>query len=387
MKKQKKTGSVAIPFLITLLISLAVIGGIATYIYSKIEKDDASLVSMVQEVRDITDEDSHTILFAVDMSDTIASDSDDYYSEEETQEDGWDEWGSEQEEWDQWEDEEETEAEDESEQSKDTYVQQPYTFMLMRSEPVNKKILFMGIPSNILVGKNNKQAQDVYINNGTSALASSIEFSFGINVDRYMTLDTEGFKKVCNVLGGVKNFGIPGCVNTDAPTDSEQYLSTEQIIDIVSCGNYPGGELDRISTVSALVTAMVNQTSGARIAGNLDNTFDNIIKIADTNISASDYKDRKYAIKFMLEYSDSEDSEKPAERAFFETVYGEEDGSDFVADKYFAEDIQVYFEPVKEETPAEETTDKKTDGETSEVAEDETTAEDGEEEENKEENE
>lgn len=345
--KKKKTGSVAIPFLITLIISLAVIGGIAAYIYSKIDKKEASLVSMVQQVSDITAEDSHTILFAVDMSDSISGSSED--SSDDSDEDGWDDyeddWGDE----DDWDDSDE-DSEGEDEESEKNDVKQPYTFMIMRSEPVNKRMLFMGIPSNIAIGESNKQAQDIYADNGASALVSSIEFSFSINIDRYISIDTEGFKKICNVLGGVKDFEIPSCVKTDAIEDSSQYLSTEQIIDIVSCGSYPGGELDRISTVSALVTAMVNQTSGTRIAGNLDNTFETIINMADSNISEADYKDNKYAIKFMLENSDPEDSEESAERARFETVYGQMSGSDFIADKYFAEDIQIYFDPVKDES-------------------------------------
>lgn len=349
---KKKTGSVAIPFLITLIISLAVIGGIAAYIYSKIDKKEVSLVSMVQQVSDITDEDSHTILFAVDMSDYISGDgSGDNADDSDDEWDNEDGWGDDEDDWDDsddWNDEDDETGEDEKNDAR-----QPYTFMIMRSEPVNKRMLFMGIPSNIVVGESNKQAQDIFANNGASALVSSIEFSFSINIDRYIAIDTEGFKKICNVLGGVKGFEIPGCVKTDLPADSSQYLSTEQIIDIVSCGSYPGGELDRISTVSALVTAMVNQTSGARIAGNLDNTFETIIDMADSNISEADYKERKYAIKFMLENSDPEDSEKPAERARFETVYGQTSGSDFIADKYFAEDIQIYFDPVKDETQTE----------------------------------
>lgn len=347
---KKKTGSVAIPFLITLIISLAVIGGIAAYIYSKIDKKEASLVSMVQQVSDITDEDSHTILFAVDMSDSISGSSEDV--SDSSDEDNWDD--DYEDDWDDGDDWDDSGEEDEAQEPEKNYAKQPYTFMLMRSEPVNKRMLFMGIPSNIVIGESNKQAQDIYSNNGASALVSSIEFSFSINIDRYISIDTEGFKKICNVLGGVKGFEIPSCVETDALEDSSQYLSTEQIIDIVSCGSYPGGELDRISTVSALVTAMVNQTSGTRIAGNLDNTFETIINMADSNISEADYKDNKYAIKFMLENSDPEDSEKFAERARFETVYGQTSGSDFIADKYFAEDIQIYFDPVKDEAQTHE---------------------------------
>lgn len=358
MKKKSRTGSVAIPFLITFLISLVIIGGAAMYIYDKIDSDESSLVSMVNEVGTLSEEDDHTILFVLDMSDTVASDSNDYYDEEEENyEDEYseDEY-SEEDEYD-WEEDGEEEEEPE------TYSQQPYTFMIMRSEPVDKKMIFMGIPSNMLVGESNRQAQDIYLDNGTSALSSSIEFTLGIPIDRYMKLSTESFEKLCNILGGV-TFAVPKDVKTITPTDGEQYLSAEQVAEIVSCGSYSGGELQRISTVSSLVTAMMNQTSGERIAGNLDNIFNTMINMTESDISAIDYNDRKYAVKFMLKYSDPQDSESRSTRAQFITPYGSVDGNDFVADKYFADDIKVYFGSVDEEAENESTADTAAEAET-----------------------
>ncbi len=360
--KKKKTGSIAIPFLITFLISLVIIGGAAMFIYDKIDNDESSLESMVNEVGTLSEEDNHTILFVLDMSDTVTTDSDDYYDEDYygDDEDYDDEYYDEEEEVYDWEeDSEETEKKDKQ------YKQQPYTFMIMRSEPVNKKLLFMGIPSNMLVGESNKQAQDIYVDNGTATLASSIEYSLGIAVDRHMTLNTESFQKLCNILGGV-TFAVPKDVETITRTDGEQYLSAEQVCEIVSCGSYAGGELQRISTVSSLMTAMLNQTSGERIAGNLDNIFNTMINMTESDISAIDYNERKYAIKFMLKYSDPADSESRSTRAQFITPYGSIDGSDFAADKYFADDIKVYFDTPEEksEVQTDESSEKESESET-----------------------
>ncbi|MGN0613251.1 MAG: LCP family protein [Porcipelethomonas sp.] len=331
--KKKKTGSVAIPFLITFLISLILIGGAAMIIYDKIDSDESSLLSMVNEVGTLSEEDNHTILFTLDLSETIDSeetDSTDYEDYEDYEYD--------------WE--------EDIEPASGTYVRQPYTFMIMRSRPVDKKMIFMGIPSNMLVGDSNKAAQDVYIDSGASALASSIEYTLGINIDRHMTLDSEAFKKICNILGGV-TFAVPKGVEGVSTADGEQYLSAEQAEAIISCGNYSGGELQRISTASSLITAMLNQTNGERVAGNLDNSFNTIINMVESDISAIDYNDRKYAIKFMLKYSDPQDDEARSTRAEFITPYGSSEGKNFVADKYFAEDIKIYFESVPDDTHSE----------------------------------
>jgi len=347
--KKKKTGSVAIPFLITFLISLVIIGGAAMFIYDKLDDDESSLESMVNEVGTLSENDNHTILFVLDMSDTVTTDSDDYYGEVDYEEEyDWEEDG------------------EEAEEEKKEYTQQPYTFMIMRSEPVNKKLVFMGIPSNMLVGETNKQAQDIYVDNGVSTLAGSLEYSLGIAVDRYMKLNTESFQKICNILGGV-TFAVPKDVETVSVGEGEQYLSAEQVCEIVSCGSYSGGELQRISTVSSLMTAMLNQTSGERIAGNLDNIFNTMINMTESDISAIDYNEKKYAVKFMLKYSDPEDSEARSTRAQFLTPYGTADGNDFVVDKYFADDIKVYFDSVEEksqEQTTEESTEKESESET-----------------------
>lgn len=341
--KKKKTGSIAIPFLITLLISLVLIGGAAMIIYDKIDSDDSSLMSMVNEVGTLSEKDNHTIMFVLDMSDSLDSTADepdieydDYYDEDYDEDDEDYDW----------------ENDDEDTVSNEKYSSQPYTFMIMRSEPVDKKMTFLGIPSNMLIGKDNKPAQDIYIDNGSSALVSDVEYTLGINIDRYMTFNTESFKKVCNILGGV-TFAVPKGVKDVSSTEGEQYLSAEQIEAIISCGNYSGGELQRISTASSLITAMINQTNGERIAGNLDNSFNSIINITKSDISAIDYNDKKYAIKFMLKYSDPTDSETRSTRAQFITPYGSSEGGKFVADKYFADDIKVYFDQLENDSDSE----------------------------------
>lgn len=328
-KKKKKSGSVAIPFLLTFLIALIIIGGAAMFIYDKIDNDETSLISMVNEAGTLSEEDNHTVLLVLDLSDSVETpdeNTEDY-------EDIYDEEYSDEEESYDWEDTEEDE----------TVYPKPYTFIVMRSTPVDKQILFMGIPSNMLVGNDNKRAEDVYVNSGAGGVSQSIEYTLGIEIDRYAVFDSESFKKVCNILGGV-TYAVPKGIPGITESDTEQYLSPDQIEKIISYGGYSGGEIQRISTASSIITAMMNQTSGARISENLDNTFDTLINMIKSDISAVDYNDRKYAIKFMLKYSDPEDSESYSTRAKFITPYGTEAEKNFVADNYFAEDIKMYFD-------------------------------------------
>ena len=332
-KKKKKSGSIAIPFLLTFLISLIVIGGIAMIIYDKIDKDDSSLLTMVNEAGTLSEEDNHTVMLILDLSDSVDIPDESSEDNEDYQDDEY------------YEDDETYDREETGEDIEEVYPE-PYTFIVMRSTPVDKQILFMGIPSNMLVGSDNKRAEDVYVSSGAAGISQSIEYTLGIEIDRYAVFDSESFKKACNILGGV-SYAVPKGIAGVPESDSEQYLSPEQIEKIISYGGYSGGEIQRISTASAIVTAMMNQTSGVRIAENLDNTFETLINMIKSDISAIDYNDKKYAIKFMLKYSDPSDSESRSTRAKFITPYGNEAESNFVADNYFAEDIKIYFDETK----------------------------------------
>ncbi|MDE6103056.1 MAG: LCP family protein [Oscillospiraceae bacterium] len=335
-KKKKKSGSIAIPFLLTFLISLIVIGGIAMVIYDKIDSDDSSLLTMVNEAGTLSAEDNHTVMLILDLSDSVEMPDEDteYNEDDDDYEDDYD-----------YEDDDDSYDWEETEEDKEIYPEL-YTFIVMRSTPVDKQILFMGIPSNMLVGNDNKMAKDIYESSGAAGISQSIEYSLGIEIDRYAVFDSESFKKACNIMGGV-TYAVPKGVKGVPESDSEQYLSPEQIEKIISYGGYSGGEIQRISTASAIVTAMMNQTSGTRIAENLDNTFETLINLIKSNISAVDYNDKKYAIKFMLKYSDPVDSESNSARATFITPYGNETEKNFVADSSFADEIKMYFEEAK----------------------------------------
>lgn len=336
--KKKKSGSIAIPFLLTFLISLIIIGGIAMIIYDKIDSESSSLLTMTNEAGTLSDSDSHTILFVLDLSDSI-DDSED--EEEDT-----DEESDEDEETYDWE---ETGDDDEKE-----VKAEPYTFMIMRSMPVHKQIVFIGLPDNMLAGQQNKSLTEIYESGGGADVKAAAEFSLEIPIDRYMVFDSESFQKLCNIMGGV-NFAVPGNIEGFKKSDGLQYLSPDQIEKIVSYGGFGGGEIQRISTAASLITAMTNQTSGARIADNLDNTFEVMVNATDTDISALDYQQEKYAVKFLMKYSDPNDDETVSDRAKFITPSGTQTSDKFILDTSFIDDIAQYFvvettSPQQEET-------------------------------------
>ena len=112
----RKKGSIAIPFLVTFLIALLIVGGGALYIYKSLDINKESELDELYatEYGTATYEDSHTILFVLNVPEQKCSS----------------------------------------------------TFLLMRSVPKEKKLLITGIPSNTITIFNEKQAslKEVYEN-------------------------------------------------------------------------------------------------------------------------------------------------------------------------------------------------------------------------------
>lgn len=284
---KKKTGHIALPFLLTIFIGLIVIGGIAYGIYwyfgfGKTEKPPEPIPRTNLQV---TYEDNHTMLLILDAPDKNC----------------------------------------------------PPTFLLMRSIPIKKELVFIGIPSNSIALVDGEQQSIIksYQAGGPTAAEDFVKKVFGIEIDRYMKFSSEAFVKVCDIFGGVKypaNADIAGFKNDGSLQD----LNSEQIESFVTYLLFPDGESERAFTSAAVVTSMVNQADGQRIADSFDVNFSAVMNMVETDVTSIDYKDRKNAIKNMFENGSS------IARAV--SLDGTPAGDDFIPNTGFISDIkEKYF--------------------------------------------
>ena len=95
---------------------------------------------------------------------------------------------------------------------------------------------------------------------------------------------------------------------------------------------FDGGEYERAFTSAAVISAMVNQSDGKRIADSFDSNFNTIINMVESDIKASDYKEHKTAIKNMFENGTS--------IAVAISVDGTNAGEDFIPSKGFIENVK-----------------------------------------------
>lgn len=250
----KKSGQIAVPFLVTIFVGLIIIGGFAygLYRYFGFGKEDAPPEPTPRQGTQITYEDNHTVLLILDEPELQRCNQ---------------------------------------------------TFLLMRSIPVKKQLIFIGLPSNMISIVDGQQQSLIgaFEQGGPSAAADYTGKVFGITVDRYIKLESDSFKKICDIFGGV-TYSVNADIGGFKNDGSQQYMNSEQMELYVTYPLFADGESERAFSASSLISAMVNQADGKRIADSFDSSFNTIINmVTETNISAIDYKKRKAAIKNMFE--------------------------------------------------------------------------------------
>lgn len=252
-RRKKRAGSIAVPYLLTIFISILIIGG-GTFILLKhlgVLGKSKELVEPTPRQVDITSyDDNHSILMILDEPDLKYCNS---------------------------------------------------TFMLLRSIPKDKKLIFVGIPTNTIAVVDDVQQSigSAYENGGAASAMKFAETVFDVEIDRYMVFNSEALIKAGDIIGGVTYPISPDIAGFNGD-GSDQYLNSEQIEKLITYALYSGGEVERAIVVSTVASAMINQADGLRIADNLDSSFNTIINMIDTDVTSVDYKEHKVALKNMF---------------------------------------------------------------------------------------
>lgn len=282
MAKRKK-GSIAIPFLLTFFIAIIAIGGVGIFAFNYIEKSkEVELSEPVGKTAGVAEyADSHTILFILDTPESKCKS----------------------------------------------------TFMLIRSIPKEKKILCVGIPSNSIQVINGVQYSiaEYYESGGGKYASDFIAQQFGIDTPKYVIFDENAFCKLSDIMGGV-SYAVSVDIQGFDDTKKEQFLNGKQIVTLLTYPLFKDGEKQRASIVGSLMSAMINQSDGERLANSLDRNFNILIDMVNTNITAVDYKEKKDAIQFMLNYGTT--------ISRFRMMTGTNTGNYFLMDESFPQEIK-----------------------------------------------
>ena len=302
-KRKKKKGHVAIPFLLTLVLGIVVLGGIAMYLFTHLGINQERTVEWNSTVVKPTAADNMTILFVL-------------HEEEDPK---------------------------------------PLTFMVARLLPGQKHILFISFPENMLAVVDGRQdtLSGFFNSGGIVSVEKALESEAGIHIDRYSILGSEGFQKICDIYGGVY-YRVPSGIKGFEDTMSPQFLGARQIEKLMTYPFFKQGESERCATAADLMTTMINVTDSdkERLLASMDTNFKQLINKMETDITAKDYNEHKSALRYMFTYGKNV--------GMFRLVTGEpgKESDVYLLSSDFYRTVQEYFEkPAEVVTVASEEQD------------------------------
>lgn len=192
--------------------------------------------------------------------------------------------------------------------------EQPATFLLMRSVPVDGELVFAGIPSN--ASYNEKTVGELYEEKKARAAVSLAESMLDISIDWFMELSQDSFVQLCDMVSG----GSSGRSILESITSGEGVTENQ-----------------RADNAAEIISDMVEEAGGNYLADNIDGAFSILIRSTNNDIDQSDFDEKSYAIKSMLR-----SGAKP-EKYSFEGTSTDSDFSFFIDEDSAAEFREKYY--------------------------------------------
>lgn len=240
--KKRKKESVAIPFLITMIVTLLIVGIPVFNFYNKLVSDKSGSNSGLEDtVFTPTDENETTLLFSYEPNDKSLRPS----------------------------------------------------FMLLRTSAMNRSFTFIPVSNDMLCGS--QKMSEIFKKGGIIELTKAVEMTFETDVDKYMALKDESLSVICDALGGV-NYTVPQGLK--GLNEGPQFLDSTFILKLISNPKY--AEDARTVSTGNLFADMLANNSGVRIADIVDYTYNKVINMVETDITSIDYENQKKAIDYIL---------------------------------------------------------------------------------------
>lgn len=176
--------------------------------------------------------------------------------------------------------------------------------LLLNFDPEQAKLNILSIArdTRIISGGKYCKINALYAKGGEKLLAAKVTEMTGLPIHYYITINTRGFRKIIDTLGGVK-FYVPFSMNYDDPTQNlhihlRKGMQTldgnkaEQLIRYRK-GNKTGqgyneGDIGRIKMQQEFIKALIKQKVNIRYLSRADEIFEILRKCVKTNVAFPD---------------------------------------------------------------------------------------------------
>lgn len=219
-------------------------------------------------------------------------------------------------------------------------------FIVVRFIPSENKTVIVPLQSDICTevdGKTNT-LYEFYRLGGVTDGVKAAESALKIKIDKYVKLGTESFTILTNYMGNIR-YDVPYNLIYEDPQTKESIIikKGEQILDamtlkkVLTFPNYNGGEEYRSRVLGTISTELLNSGAKGILLDGMDAVFNDVVNSdAETNITRYDFDESKRAIKFMLENNNN-----PAQLVLPSGVYNE--NNCYVLDESFISTVPSWF--------------------------------------------
>ncbi|MGI5921813.1 MAG: LCP family protein [Syntrophomonadaceae bacterium] len=182
------------------------------------------------------------------------------------------------------------------------------TIMLVSVDPELKKIALVSIPRDTRVDINANTRDKInaaYYYGGVERAESCVEDLMGINIDNYVELDFNGFKKAVDLLGGV-TYDVPQRMYKPSEDidlhAGVQKLNGRQALGLVRFRDYVMGDIERTAQQQEFLKALANEALQPKNIVKIPKIATELRKYIETDLTASDMvKLASWAPRFRTE--------------------------------------------------------------------------------------
>lgn len=186
---------------------------------------------------------------------------------------------------------------------KDSSTNIANTFALLKFDVVNSQISVLPLPSNLTISYSNHSTDTltaVCKFGGSRYLKTELANYLQIPIDRYVTISQSAFLTCADLLGKtrfVTDYDID--LGEDMQVKSGMHLlASNDMAMLLTSENYPT-EAERCRVSGDLIAQIINNRMDIIESSMIDTIFKAMVNVVDTDISYTDYHDRKEAAAYL----------------------------------------------------------------------------------------
>lgn len=187
-------------------------------------------------------------------------------------------------------------------------------FMVVRMIATEQRIVFMPVPADTCASLDGGENSiyEYYRMSGTNKAVRAVEEALGIEIDYYLKLNNESFKSIASIFGGT-DYNVPyNLIYSNPDTgeetiyrEGENYMDGDAIRKLITYPLYNSGEEYRAKVMGVVITDLVNKNVSEGFSSHMDDYFSMVINSpVETNFTAYDYAEQSDAMKYVSESND-----------------------------------------------------------------------------------